>query len=653
MSLIEVFTQGAGNAGQSFVPACGSTSPGLQVAPGRCERHARGRTGSQEGETRGTQLAWLESLSSCTLPALCFSVICYRAARARHGSGRPKKFTQRNAASRRDLATAMVVAVPQVAGAAEAQSQSNMGISWLPIDEEPEKEEIFERFESDAQWSVDFIVYLARILLNYDKASSSWWQTEVVPAVDASLVSNSDQKRWQQMRAAKLREIFADYAASVEIGLRRYQEEGRRKSGLLKKLVDRYGDTQEGRRQLALAFTLLDDQPLELLSSLLSSLQLDTRLQAVFSPALSDYLAMDPTRLLPITQYPVWNGGKGRWVIPGFQTAQPYKSAFDEMDSGAQLSVFGARGTDFVVKERKLNPQDYGLFALSGAFGCALTHSLVIPLDVVKTRLQTNPEQYKGNNLLSGLQVIYREEGLGGGLQGLLSGWEPTLLGYLWYGITVYPGYEFFKRLFFGLFPQEEIRVFLVLLSGAVATVFACFGVCPAEACRIRMVADPDLNAQGLLKVVQVIREQDGPGVFYDGLSTLLVRQVVFGMMKFLVFDYFADFVFDLQPALAEKVETQLLVSLLSGAVAGVASSIVSQPADTILTRMNQKEGRAFFFSTALEIWEEQGLGGFFAGLGSRSVWAACIISGQFFLYDLCKSFLGVKDLRMFLNVQV
>jgi solute carrier family 25 phosphate transporter 3 len=78
-------------------------------------------------------------------------------------------------------------------------------------------------------------------------------------------------------------------------------------------------------------------------------------------------------------------------------------------------------------------------------------------------------------------------------------------------------------------------------------------------------------------------------------------------MMKFLVFDYFADFVFDLQPALAERVETQLLVSLISGAVAGVASSIISQPADSILTRMNQKEGRASFFSTALENWEDQG----------------------------------------------
>eukprot|EP00913_Durusdinium_trenchii_P024356 g22866.t1 len=67
------------------------------------------------------------------------------------------------------------------------------------------------------------------------------------------------------------------------------------------------------------------------------------------------------------------------------------------------------------------------------------------------------------------------------------------------------------------------------------------------------MVADPELNSLGLLKVIQVISEQDGPGVFYDGLSTLLVRQVLFGMMKFLVFDYFADFVFDLQPVLAEK----------------------------------------------------------------------------------------------------
>ncbi|CAK9116257.1 unnamed protein product [Durusdinium trenchii] len=662
----------------------------------------------EQNERRGS-LPWLKgcgyALPLCVTWAEVefFDALTASAHVARRTGSRPRgrggARSVLRAASRREVAAALVAAA-ELPSAASAENQT-LGLSWLPIDEdfdirsmsvtstsgcgfqtwkaqtelpprlscaaqtekaqEPQTEEIFERFESDKQWSVDFIVYLARILLNYDQGSAAWWHREVVPTVDATLPARAasavEQQRWQQQRAAKLRDVFADYAASVEIGLRRYQEEGRRKSGLLKKLVDRYGETQEGRRQLALAFTLLEDpptrsendQPLELLSSLLSSLQLDNRLQAVFSPALSDYLAMDPTRLLPNTQFPVWNGGLQRWVIPGFQKAQPYKSAFDEMDQGAAVSVFGVRGAEVVTKERQLNPQDYALFALSGAFGCSLTHSLVIPLDVVKTRLQTSPGRFKNANLLSGMQEIYQEEGLGG----LLAGWEPTILGYLWYGITVYPGYEFFKRLFLSLFPQEELRVLLVLLSGAVATVFACFGVCPAEACRIRMVADPELNSLGLLKVIQVISEQDGPGVFYDGLSTLLVRQVLFGMMKFLVFDYFADFVFDLQPVLAEKVETQLLVSLLSGAVAGIASSIVSQPADTILTRMNQSEGRAFFFDTGREIWAERGLGGFFAGLGSRSVWAACIISGQFFLYDLCKSFLGVKDLRMFLNVQV
>ncbi|CAE7214031.1 mcfN [Symbiodinium natans] len=347
----------------------------------------------------------------------------------------------------------------------------------------------------------------------------------------------------------------------------------------------------------------------------------------MFSPALPDYLAMDPTRLLPDTQYPVWNGGQQRWVIPGLQAAEPYKSAFDDK-SGAVLSVFGARGTEVLVKERPLSLSDYGFFALSGAFGCSVTHSLVIPLDVVKTRLQAEPSRYDG--LVSGAIQISKDEGV----LSLLAGWEPTLLGYLWYGITVYPGYEFFKRLYLSLIPNESLRVLLVLLAGATATVFACFGVCPAEACRIRMVTDKEMRNCSLLQVVQRISRDEGVGVLFDGLGTLLVRQVLFGMMKFLVFDYFADFVFDLMPALAEKTETQLLVSFVSGAVAGLSSSIISQPADTILTRMNQKQGRAFFLETGREILEEQGAQGFFAGLGSRSLWAACIISGQFFLYD-------------------
>lgn len=66
----------------------------------------------------------------------------------------------------------------------------------------------------------------------------------------------------------------------------------------------------------------------------------------------------------------------------------------------------------------------------------------------------------------------------------LMQGFGPTLTGYFWYGITVYPGYELFKRLFIelvGPLNAALFRVPLVLAAGATATCFACIGVCPAE----------------------------------------------------------------------------------------------------------------------------------------------------------------------------
>jgi len=284
--------------------------------------------------------------------------------------------------------------------------------------------------------------------------------------------------------------------------------------------------------------------------------------------------------------------------------------AFDAVDS-----IFGPRSSSLVSQERNLLPQDYLLFAFSGATGCAFTHIVVIPLDVVKTRMQTEPGKYE--SMLGGVTQIQKQEGWGA----LLLGWEPTVLGYMYYGVTVYPGYEFFKRLFLELAGAEIVasyRVPLVLFAGACATVLACFGVTPAEAIRIRMVADQSVADKGLVGVAQTIMGDGGIGALYDGFFTILARQVLFGMMKFLVFDYFGDFLFDIFPVLTEQVETQLLVSFISGATAGIVSSIVSQPADVVLSKINKEGGRTSFLQAAGEIWEEFGPGGFFLGLVGR-----------------------------------
>lgn len=59
------------------------------------------------------------------------------------------------------------------------------------------------------------------------------------------------------------------------------------------------------------------------------------------------------------------------------------------------------------TQERSLTAVDFGLFAACGAVGCTTTHLTVIPLDVVKTRLQTDPGRYEG--LTEGVTTIARE----------------------------------------------------------------------------------------------------------------------------------------------------------------------------------------------------------------------------------------------------
>lgn len=75
--------------------------------------------------------------------------------------------------------------------------------------------------------------------------------------------------------------------------------------------------------------------------------------------------------------------------------------------------------------------------------------------------------------------------------------------------------------------------------------------------------------------------------------------------------------------------------------------------ADTVLSTMSRSPDRSSIPATIRTIFDDFGLGGLFLGLPSRIVWSGAIISGQFLLYDICKTALHVSadDLRVFLDV--
>uniref|UniRef100_A0A0G4G4K4 Uncharacterized protein n=1 Tax=Chromera velia CCMP2878 TaxID=1169474 RepID=A0A0G4G4K4_9ALVE len=402
----------------------------------------------------------------------------------------------------------------------------------------------------------------------------------------------------------------------------------------------------------------------------------------------------DPLLLLPPSVLPYWDTDLRAYALAGLRSdpaaALPLSAVELAEDPGAPpvlktrrtrgsdsanaaerqavLTLYGLRGAGPLASERPLSTNVYGLFAVAGACACAATHTAVTPLDVVKTRMQTQPGRF--SSLSDGLATIFREEGP----KNLFAGATPTLLGYLSYGLVVYPGYEFCKRLLFDLAGPVGVLEFrnpLVILAGAMATVFACFAVSPFEAVRIRLVDQPGF-ATGFLPALQKMAKTEGWTQLYAGLPPLMGRQVLFGMCKFFIFDSFARWFFETFPGVLVGSEetTRLLVSALAGLVAGVCSACVSQPADAVVSFINkgkaaaatgQEEGTLEqgdkggnkVLAAIKSIWKDFGPAGFFFGLGSRCAWSGSIISGQFFLYDAARAALQVQasDLKMNLNV--
>lgn len=54
----------------------------------------------------------------------------------------------------------------------------------------------------------------------------------------------------------------------------------------------------------------------------------------------------------------------------------------------------------------------YALCGFGGLLSCGLTHTAVVPLDLVKCRIQVDPAKYKG--IFNGFRVTVAEEGVRG-----------------------------------------------------------------------------------------------------------------------------------------------------------------------------------------------------------------------------------------------
>ncbi|KAF8371961.1 hypothetical protein PRIPAC_78390 [Pristionchus pacificus] len=272
----------------------------------------------------------------------------------------------------------------------------------------------------------------------------------------------------------------------------------------------------------------------------------------------------------------------------------------------------------------------YSLCGAGGALCCGLTHVWILPLDIVKCRMQIDPAKYP--SILSGFRTTVADEGA----RGLVKGWFPTAAGYSMQGFGKFGFYEGFKVLYANLVGDEiayQYRTALYLVAAASAEACADLPLAPFEAAKVRMQTTVG-HPRTFRECAPLIYRNEGAHGFFKGLPPLWGRQVPYTMVKFACFERTIEALYrhvvPKPKADCSKAE-QLAITFAAGYIAGIACAIASHPADVVVSALNGKDAAGKGF---VEVAKQLGFRRLWAGLAPRIIMIGTISALQWFIYD-------------------
>ncbi|KAI1053259.1 hypothetical protein LB506_012361 [Fusarium annulatum] len=272
----------------------------------------------------------------------------------------------------------------------------------------------------------------------------------------------------------------------------------------------------------------------------------------------------------------------------------------------------------------------YARYALAGAFCCSFTHAVLTPVDV--------------SSLSKSARYIVSAEGPGA----LLTGLGPTIAGYCLQGAFKFGGYEYFKARavdYLGQSTASNHRNAVYLGSAAAAEFLGDIALCPFESVRIRLVSQPSYATDSVSALAKLAREE-GIGGLYSGLSPILLKQIPYTMATFLVYEKAIQTAY----SVVDKRELPSIgvtgINLGAGLIAGLAAAVVSQPADTMLSKINKEKAGSGEGTTRrlFRIASELGLRGAYTGMQARAVMVSGMTAVQFGIYGDIKKLFGATD---------
>ncbi|KAJ1670789.1 Cu/Pi carrier, partial [Spiromyces aspiralis] len=191
-------------------------------------------------------------------------------------------------------------------------------------------------------------------------------------------------------------------------------------------------------------------------------------------------------------------------------------------------------------------------------------------------------------------------------------------------------------------------RTLLYLSASASAEVIADLALCPWEALKVRMqtsIATPFTTStvEGFRKIATT----EGLNGFYKGITPLWLRQVPYTMVKFATFEKTVEAIYKhclSHPKEYYNKAQQLGVTFTAGYIAGIFCAIISHPADTLVSKLNnvaKAEGQSTG-ALAINILKDLGFKGVWTGLTPRITMIGVLTALQWFIYDTFKVMTGL-----------
>ncbi|KAG8485181.1 hypothetical protein CXB51_021058 [Gossypium anomalum] len=266
-----------------------------------------------------------------------------------------------------------------------------------------------------------------------------------------------------------------------------------------------------------------------------------------------------------------------------------------------------------------------------GGIAGAFTYVCLLPLDTIKTKMQTKGASEIYANTFDAVVKTFQTNGILGFYRGV----SAVIVGSTASSAVYFGTCEFGKSL---LSKLECPALLIPPTAGAMGNIVSSAIMVPKELITQRMQAGAKGSSwQVLLRIL----EKDGILGLYAGYSATLLRNLPAGVLSYSSFEY-------LKAAVLRKTkQTNLepIQSVCCGALAGAISASLTTPLDVVKTRlMTQVHGNkvaAAMYSgvnaTVKQIFKEEGWIGLTSGLGPRVVHSACFSALGYFAFETAR----------------